>query len=104
MNPVIIRDCIIMVGCAMIGFFPFNKKCVRAGWAKLVFVIIAVVGVSGEVVQLAIDSAWFTLGATAGRILQDYLYMVNGVILGLVISLILSGQLAGKKHPPSNVP
>lgn len=101
MNPGIINDCIIIAGCAILGFVPFDKKRVRAGWSRLAFGIIGVVGVSHGVVRLAWDLGWFALGTVASRRLEDYLCMVSGVILGLLFSLILSGQLTGKKQPPN---
>lgn len=98
MNSNIIVDCVIIAGCAIWGFVPFDKKRIRVGWAKLAFGIIAITGIARGVVELAWDLGWFTLGSEAGRRLDDYLYMVSGVILGFLFSLILSGQLSGKKR------
>jgi hypothetical protein len=98
MNSGIVIDCIIIAGCASLGFMPFDKKRIRVGWAKLAFGIIAVIGIVRGVIELAWDLGWFTLGGDAGRRLDDYLYMVSGVILGFLFSLILSGQLTGKKR------
>jgi hypothetical protein len=91
MNSGIVIDCIIIAGCAILGFVPFDKKRVRVGWAKLAFGIIAVIGIMDGAVRLAWDLGWFTVGSEAGRRLDDYLYMVGGVILGFLFSLILSG-------------
>ena len=98
MNSGIINDCIIIAACAIIGFFPFDKKRIRSGWAKVAFGIISVIGISHGIVRLAWDLGWFTLSSEAGRRLDDYLYMVSGVILGFLFSLILSGQLTGTKR------
>ena len=70
----------------------------QVGWAKSAFGIIAVIGIAVGVVRLAWDLGWFTVGSEAGRRLDDYLYMVSGVILGFLFSLILSGQLSGTKR------
>ena len=98
MNTGIVTDCIILAGCAIFGFVPFDKKRVRADWAKMAFGIIAVIGIARELIELAWDFGWFTLGSEAGRRLDDYLYMVSGVILGFLFSLVLSGQLSGTKR------
>jgi hypothetical protein len=96
-NAGIINDCIIIAGCAILGFVPFDKKRTRANWAKLAFGTIAAIGIAHGIVRLAWDLNWFTVGAEAGRKLDDYLYMSSGVILGFLFSLILSGELTGKK-------
>ncbi len=98
MNPRIVIDFIIIAGCAILGFAPFDKKRIRARWAKLAFGIIAVIGIAKGVVMLARDLSWFTLGSEAGRLLDATLYEVGGVILGFLFSLILSGELTGTKR------
>jgi hypothetical protein len=98
MSSGIINNCIIIAGCAILGFVPFDKKRIRAAWAKLAFGIIAVVGIVSGSMRLAWDSGWFTLGTEASRRLDNYLYMVSGVVLGFLFSLILSGQLTGTKR------
>ncbi|HZF01908.1 MAG TPA: hypothetical protein VE344_08440 [Methylomirabilota bacterium] len=103
MNSGIIIDCIIIIGCAILGFVPFDKKRIRVSWAKLAFGIIAIIGIADGTVRLAWDLSWFTLGSEASRRLDGSLYMVSGVILGFLFSLILSGQLTGKKQSTSSL-
>jgi len=55
LNSGIIVDCIIIIGCAALGFVPFDKKRVRAGWAKLTYGFIAVLGIAHGAVRLAWD-------------------------------------------------
>jgi hypothetical protein len=98
MNSGIVIDCIIIACCAILGFVPFDKKRIRAGWAKSAFGIIAVIGIAKGGVRLAWDLGWFTLGGKASHRLDSGLYMVGGVILGFLFSLIFSGQLSGKKR------
>jgi hypothetical protein len=98
MNMSIVIDCIIIAGCAYLAFIPFDKKRIRARWAKLAFAICAVSGIARGVIGLAWDSNWIRLGNDAGRLFDDYLYMGSGVILGFIFSLILSGQLRGSKR------
>jgi len=98
MNSGIVIDFVFIVGCAILAFAPFDKKRIRAGWAKLAFGIIAVIGIARGVVGLAWDLGWFTLGGEAGRRLDGGVYMVEGVILGFLLSLFLSGQVSGTKR------
>jgi hypothetical protein len=99
MNSGIVIDCIFIVGCAILGFAPFDKKRIRAGWAKLTFGIIAVIGFAKGVVCLAWDLHWFALGSAASSRLDAFLYhFVDGLLLGFILSLILSGQLSGTKR------
>jgi hypothetical protein len=99
-NVDIVIDCIFIVGCAALGFAPFEKKRIRTGWAKLVFGIIAVIGVAKGVVCLAWDLRWFAVGSTSRSIILDrFLYnFLDGLLLGLILALILSGQLKGAKR------
>jgi hypothetical protein len=98
MNSGVVIDCLIIAGFAFFGFLPFDKKRIRVGWAKFVFGIISVTGITDGVVRLAWDLGWFALGSNASSRFNGYLYMVGGVILGLIFSLILSGQLTGTKR------
>ena len=70
----------------------------RAPWAKKVVAICAVVGITKGLVGLAWDLGWFTLGSEAARRLDSYVYLVGGLLLGFIFSLILSGQLLGSRR------
>jgi len=95
----IVINCVIIAGCAFLGFVPFfDKKRIRADWAKLVFGIIAVIGIAKGVVRIAWDLHCFTLGGEASHRLNGSLQMAGGVILGFLLALILSGQLSGTKR------
>jgi len=98
MNSGIIVDSIIIIGCAALGFVPFDKKRVRAGWGKLTFGIIALIGIVHGAVRLAWDLGWFKVGTVGSYRLDAVLYQVGGIILGFLFSLILSGQLTGTKR------
>jgi len=98
MDSSIIVDCIIIAGCAISGFVPFDKRRIRVRWAKLAFGIIAVIGIAVGVMRLAWDLGWFTLCSASGRLLDYFLYVGNGVILCFLFLLILSGQLSGTKR------
>jgi hypothetical protein len=91
MHTITIIDCILIVGFGCLVFIPFDKKRVRARWAKSVFVICAILGIAKGVVGLVWDTEWFVLGNEAGR---RHFYL-SGLLLGFLFSLILSGQLKG---------
>ena len=48
-------------------------------------------------------SGWFELGAEAGARLVGVISTVRGFLLGLILSLIVSGQLIGTK-PTNDIP
>jgi hypothetical protein len=95
MNALIIIHCIFIIGFAYYGLLPFDKKRIRACWAKVVFVISAFIGIAKGVIGLGSDLGWVTVGAKANWFL---LYGASGLLLGLILSLILSGQLRGSKR------
>ena len=91
-------DCIFIAGFTYYGFVPFDKKRMRAGWAKLVFLISAFIGVAKGAIGLAWDMGWFALDVKANWLLNSLLYGDSGLLLGLILALILSGQLSGTKR------
>lgn len=88
------------IGCAILLFFPFSKKRIRAGWAKWTFLICGVVGTMNGVVQMAWDLGCFVLRGTGAQLLHRYFSVADGIIIGFLLSLALSGELAGKKRLP----
>jgi len=102
MNINIVIDCIFIGGFLFYAFVPFDKKRIRARWAKAVFLVSAVIGIAKGVVGLAWDMGWFALGTEASRRLDAWLYMAGGLLLGFIFSLIFSGQLVGMKKSPNN--
>jgi len=99
MNIPIVTDYVIIAGFAYLAFIPFDKKHIRARWAKSVFAICAVVGITKGVVDLAWHLKWFVFGSEGNRRLEDCLFGASGLLLGFLFSLILSGQLKGTKRP-----
>jgi hypothetical protein len=107
MNLRIIIDCSLIAGFCCFACAAFDIRRFRALWAKSVFIISATVGIANGVVELAWDSRWFVLGPDDGRQLTIWLSVINGLLLGLIFSLILSGQLRGIKqvtNQPDNPP
>ena len=97
-NTKILIDCLLIAGFCCFAYAPFEKKRIRARWAKSIFAISAIIGIAKGVFGLARDSGWLVLGSETGRRLEGWLGMVSGLLLGFIFSLILSGQLSGTKR------
>lgn len=92
-----IVHCIEIFGSAYLGFLPFSKKRIRAGWSKSAFCSCAFLGICAGSLRLAEDVNWMKLTGDAAQLFHAYAYMAEGVILGLLLALIFSGQLKGTK-------
>lgn len=91
-------DCSIIAAAVLFGWAPFDKKRVRAGWAKLTFGIMAVIWTTVGVVRFAGDLDCFQLSDDAVDRVNAWLYTATGIIIGFAISLALSGQFRGAKR------
>jgi hypothetical protein len=98
MSLYLIRDCVPIAGCACFASFPLDSKRVRARWAKLLPVATGLVGIANGVLSLNLDARWLVLSTNAYYKLDRGRYLIDGVILGLIFSLICSGQLKGTKR------
>jgi hypothetical protein len=98
MNSWVILDCIQIIGFAILFFAPFDKRRVRAGWAKTIFILGSVIGIGKGIVGLAWDLGWLSLSSQEIRIYDA----IGGLLLGFLFSLFFSGQLGGKKQPSNN--
>ena len=99
MNILIILDSIQIVGFAIFIFPLFDKKRIRAPWAKLVFLLASIIGIAKAFAQLAMNFGLFTVSHEANQLVSDYISMASGVLLGFIFALVFSGQLNGKKQP-----
>ncbi len=97
MNTHIIVDWIFIVGFAFFIGIPFDKKRIRASWAKLVFVAGGIIGVADGAVRLTLDMRWFVLASDASYGVHRVLNFTEGMLLGFISSLIFSRQLHGTK-------
>jgi hypothetical protein len=90
-----------LAGCAILAFAPLDKRRIRAKWAKSLFVLIGVIGVISNVCGLMWERGQFTLGKSASYRFDMLLHLSSGLIIGFLLSLVFSGELAGKKLPPN---
>src|SRR5690348_3916660 len=104
MSPRVPFDLLLLIGCTLFAFLGGDRRRIREPWAKKVFYICAGVGGAIAIVGLAWDLAWFRLGSEASQRLDSCLALVAGTLLGLLLALILSGQLLGKPRVECALP
>jgi len=97
MNARVVVNLIIVVGSICFGFFPLDRKRIRARWAKGIFVLIGLIGCAMGAVRVALEMHWLQLSDHNDYVIHTMLSEVGGLLLGFIFSLILSGQLLGTK-------
>jgi hypothetical protein len=102
MNTNIIIQAIGIVGFILFIIFPFDKRRIRAQWAKFVFVISGLLGIIMLAVYMMLDTRCLVIhNQTTYKIVHMELAQTGGIILGFIFSLIFSGQLTGTKRTPN---
>ena len=94
----LITNYIIMAGSAYLFWKSFDKSRTRERWAKLAFAVCGVIGILCGVVVMAWLNGRFALGKNDAIQLERYLSFGRGLVIGLLLSLIFSGQLMGAKR------
>jgi hypothetical protein len=103
MKTQILVDWVFIIGSVWWAFIPFQKKRVRASWAKAVFVSMGVFGFVKGISCLILDTHWQDFSETNRDLIGNVIrFMSNGFFLGAVLALILSGQFLGVKRQPSD--
>jgi hypothetical protein len=87
-----------MVAFLVFGLMSFDKGRIRASWAKNLFRIIAAVGIASGLLRVALDFGLIFTSEHMQRVILLLLSATNGLLLGLILALIVSGQLAGTKR------
>ena len=90
--------CSIIAGGVLFGLAPFDRKRVRAGWAKPAFGIMAVIWIAVGVDRVAWNLGWFRLGPDAFDRVNNYDCIATGAVIGMMIALALSRQFTGAKR------
>jgi hypothetical protein len=98
MDTNILLSCIIIVSGVLWGWMPFDKKRVRAGWAKRAMGITAVLWIAVGAVRLAGNLDCLPLGPEAFDRVNRYVCIAQGVVMGVVLALVLAGQFFGTKQ------
>jgi hypothetical protein len=101
-------DIIINIATLIGGIFfcvlPFIRVGgrVRDKWANIAVFLIGLLEAATSSVYIMWDSGWFAMQShNAYRNLHIILIAFGGVTCGLIASLVLSGQVTGKKRPPN---
>jgi hypothetical protein len=88
----------IIVGSILVGFFPMGKRSNYAPWGKATCALVAVVGVAVGVLQLAWDLVWLVFSEESIPRVDGFLSFGRGLVIGLLLALIISGQMRRKSR------
>ena len=94
----VIVDGVLIIGFTCFAFFPLDKKRIRARWSKFIFVASGVLGIARAAVGLMFDIGWVVVTNNVSYEVHAALHAVDGLLLGFIFSLILSGQLLGSRR------
>lgn len=97
MQPSTFIDIVIIIGSAILGFAPLSRRRVRAPWANLAFIFVALLGVLIGSLSLSLNLKWISPGPGVRWRLDQYVSVSSGVVFGLLCALTLSRQLRGIK-------
>ncbi len=93
----VILDFVFISGSLVLVFVPLDKKRIRECWAKSLFVIGGLVGITTHVIKFMLDCHWLTLIWKTDYAVYKFIWYGNGLLLGFLFALIFSGQLIGIK-------
>jgi len=91
----IIFDVVLVAGLVCFACTPLSRARIRARWATSVFVVDGILGAALHVVSLLLRMHWITLGPRAYASVEMLVSDIDNVLLGLILALIISGQLRG---------
>lgn len=90
----VLADCIGIVAFAWYAMLPFiDARAVRARWAKFTILFIGLFGMANQAVFLMFHSGWLAVSTHAKHILNSCMSFAGGIILGVTLTLMFSGQL-----------
>jgi hypothetical protein len=92
----VIIYCIYVVGGALLGFAPFDRKRQRSGWARGVLALSAVILVFVGVAELLRHYSLWVLSPIHDHAFSNNLEGLRGVVMGFALALLFSGELAGR--------
>lgn len=99
MNFKILVDCVLIVLLLLIASTPFiTSSRVHQRWAKAVFIAVGVIGVIMGSTELLLDFHWFEPTNEMAWRVHYGLAWSRGMLLGMIFSLIASGQLLGVRR------
>ena len=93
-----IIDAVLIVASILFVAIGFDRSSVRAGWAKVLFILVSLAGITLAVSHLLEDNGLIVLTKDAVRTLYHFRLLLRGFALGLILALIASQQLLGTKR------
>jgi hypothetical protein len=100
----VIFDVVLIAGLLCFACIPLDRARIRARWATSVFVVGGTLGVMFHVVRLLLRMHWITLGHRADVSVDMLVSDIDNVLLGLILALIISGQLRGVRKSENTRP
>ena len=97
MNAKAISNVLIIIGFVGLFLFAFDPQRSRPRWAKGLLVGTGLIGVAMGLVSLLINQHWAFVGDPACNFVNDVLNKVDGLLVGFILTLMMSGQLFGTK-------
>jgi hypothetical protein len=97
----IIDSLVVLIFIGWVLVFPLQKSRVRARWAKAAFIIAGLLGIAMGVLNVLLDIHWFDRSYV--HTVHVVLRFIDGLLLGFIFSLILSGQFRGTKRDENHV-
>jgi hypothetical protein len=98
LNSVVIVYVIYVLGGAFLAVLPFSRGRLRSGWARVLISITAVLLLCIGAVDLLRYSAVWIPSLTVQHAVLNLEADVRGVVLGFLLALLISGELAGRKN------
>lgn len=89
--------CIFTVGFTVCLLVPFARKRRRAVWAKFVFAGVGIVGLAYSAAYAAYIQRWLVFPSPTDAVFANRLQFVRGLLMGLLLALVFSGEALGKK-------
>jgi len=86
-----------VVGGVILAFAPFDRKHQRSRWARGLLALSAALLVFVGVAELLRHYSVWVLSPTHEHAFSDTLEGLRGIIIGLFLSLVFSGELAGRR-------
>ena len=97
MNTDAIVHVMMIIFSALFGLMPRATKPARPPWAVRIFDITSVILVSYGAASVGQDVGWLERGTTADQAFRFLKPGLLGMTLGLILSLMVSGQLFGRQ-------
>jgi peptidoglycan/LPS O-acetylase OafA/YrhL len=90
---------LFVVGGLILAAAPFDRKRTRSGWARGLFACVAALLVFVGVSELLRHYRLWVLSPQVEHGFSYTLILFRGVVLGFLLALVVSGELAGRKIP-----